>query len=136
MNYILSLIKNRKLIIGIAVVGFIGIGAYLGWNRLESSIYQEGYSAAVIEYQGKLQEAQEEYNREIEYKLIQQRTLLTQRHNNEMRRLEAESVVDKEVQTVTEYIEEKIYVKEECDIVPPDLNRMFNNSIDSINGSK
>ena len=136
MNYILSLIKNRKLIIWIAVVGFIGIGAYLGWNRLESSIYQEGYSAAVIEYQGKLQEAQEEYNREIEYKLIQQRTLLTQRHNNEMRRLEAESVVDKEVQTVTEYIEEKIYVKEECDIVPPDLNRMFNNSIDSINGSK
>lgn len=136
MSYILSLIKNRKLIIGIAVVGFIGIGAYLGWNRLESSIYQEGYSAAVIEYQGKLQEAQEEYNREIEYKLIQQRTLLTQRHNNEMRRLEAESVVDKEVQTVTEYIEEKIYVKEECDIVPPDLNRMFNNSIDSINGSK
>lgn len=136
MNYILSLIKNRKLIIGIAVVGFIGISAYLGWNRLESSIYQEGYSAAVIEYQGKLQEAQEEYNREIEYKLIQQRTLLAQRHENEIRRLKAESVVDKEVQTVTEYIEEKIYVKEECDIVPPDLNRMFNNSIDSINGSK
>ncbi|QHZ59754.1 hypothetical protein HWD03_gp031 [Alteromonas phage vB_AmeM_PT11-V22] len=136
MSYILSLIKNRKLVIGIVVVGLLGISAYLGWNRLESSIYQEGYSAAVIEYQGKLQKAQKEYNREIEYKLTQQRTLLAQRHKNEMRRLEAESVVDKEVQTVTEYIEEKIYVKEECDIVPPDLNRMFNNSIDSINGSK
>lgn len=130
------MIKNRKLVIGIGVALFIGVGAYLSWNKIEDGIYKEGYNDAVQEYQVKLQQAQSQYNKDLENKLIAQRSILKQRHDNEITRIKEESVVDREVQTVTEYIEEKIYVKEECDIVPPDINRMFNNSIGSINGDK
>ena len=130
------MIKNRKLVIGIGVTLFIGVGSYLSWNKIEEGIYKEGYNDAVQEYRVKLQQAQSQYNKDLEGKLLEQRLILKQRHDNEIIRIKEESVVDKEVQTVTEYIEEKIYVKEECDIVPPGLNRMFNNSIDSINGDK
>lgn len=136
MNYIIGLIKNRKVIIGIGAVLFIGVGAYLSWNKIEEGIYKEGYNDAVQEYQVKLQQAQSEYNSSLEQALVLQRDTLSKRHSQEVERIKEESNVDKEVQTITEYIEEKVYVKEECDVVPPNLSRMFNNSIDSINRDK
>ena len=136
MNYIISLFKNRKVVITLIVLVLLSAVSYFGWNKIENGIYEQGYNAAVQEYQAKLNQAQKEYNTELGFKLLELRTSMQRQHEQELSRLQKEQTVDDEVRTVTEYIEREIYVKEECDTVPPNLNRMLNDSIRSINGDK
>lgn len=133
---ILSLIKNRKVIIGVGVAAILGISVWVGWSEIKSGIYDRGYNAAVQEYQEKLNEANAQAQELLIYRLQQQRRELERQEEITLKRIQEEQAVDSEVKTITEYIEKKVYVQDNCDVVPVDLNSMFNDSIRSINGSK
>lgn len=136
MNYILSLFQNRKLVIGFVVVSIIGFSVAFGWNKIKKGIYDKGYNDAVIEYQLKIAEQKEQYDEYVIYKLSELRKELNYQHKQDLIKLEKESKVDEQVRTVTEYIRENVYVQDNCDVVPTELNSLFNDSIRSINGSK
>ena len=133
---ILSLIKNRKVIIGVGVALLIGISVWVGWSEIKSGIYDRGYNAAVQEYQEKINEANAQAQEFLIYRLQQQRRELQRQEEITLKRIQEEQAVDNEVKTITEYIEKKVYVQDDCDVVPVDLNSMFNDSIRSINGSQ
>lgn len=135
MNFILSLIKNRKILIGIGVASLIGISAWVGWSEIKSGIYDRGYNDAVQEYQAKLDEAQAQHQEYVIYKLKEVRRQAEIDKERTIARIKKEQDVDAGVETITEYIEKKVYVQDDCDIVPVDLNSMFNDSIRSINGT-
>jgi len=124
---------NKKTLTAVIAVGVIVL-SYMFWNKLEEGIYNEGYNTAVKEYQLKLIEEQNKHTIELNDKLRQLRVQLLEQHQLEMDKAISEMNVDTKVETITEYIEKKIYVKEGCDTVPTELNGMFNNSIRSING--
>lgn len=132
----ISLIKNRKVIVGIGAALLIGISVWVGWSEIKSGIYDRGYNAAVQEYQEKLDEANAQAHELLVYRLEQQRIELQRQEEITLQRVKEEQAVDDEVKTITEYIEKKVYVQDNCDVVPVDLNRMFNDSIRSINGSQ
>lgn len=133
---VISLIKNRKLLTGIGVVAILGISVWVGWSEIKSGIYDRGYNAAVQEYQEKLDEANAQAQELLIYRLQQQRRELERQEEITLQRVKEEQAVDDEVKTITEYIEKKVYVQDNCDVVPVDLNSMFNDSIRSINGSQ
>lgn len=135
MTYILSLIRNRKLLIGLGVASLIGISLWAGWSGIKSGIYDRGYNAAVQEYQAKLDEAQAQHQEYVIYKLKEARKQAEIDKENTIKRIRAEQAVDSDVETITEYIEKKVYVQDNCDVVPADLNSLFNDSIRSINGT-
>lgn len=132
----ISLIKNRKVIVGIGAALLIGISVWVGWSEIKSGIYDRGYNAAVQEYQEKLDEANAQAHELLVYRLEQQRIELQRQEEITLQRVKEEQAVDDEVKTITEYIEKKVYVQDNCDVVPVDLNSMFNDSIRSINGSQ
>lgn len=133
---VISLIKNRKLFIGFGVAAIIGLSVWIGWSEIKSGIYDRGYNAAVQEYQEKLDEANAQAHELLIYRLQQQREELERQEDITLKRIQGDQSVDAEVKTVTEYIEKKVYVQDTCNVVPADLNSMFNNSIRSINGNK
>jgi len=133
---VVSLIKNRKILASVSVALIIGISAWVGWSEIKSGIYDRGYNAAVQEYQEKLNEANAQAQELLIYRLQQQRRELQRQEEITLQRIQEEQAVDTEVKTITEYIEREIYVQEDCDVVPADLNSMFNDSIRSINGSQ
>ncbi len=135
VTFILGFLKNRKLIIGIGVAAFLGISVWVGWSEIKSGIYDRGYNAAVQEYQAKLNEANAQAQELLIYRLQQQRRELERQEDITLKRIQEEQAVDDEVKIITEYIEKKVYVQDNCDVVPVDLNSMFNDSIRSINGT-
>lgn len=135
MTYILSLIKNRKLLIGVGVASLIGISVWVGWSEIKSGIYDRGYNDAVQEYQAKLDEAQAQHQEYVIYRLKEAQKRAQIDKENTIKRIRAEQAVDSDVETITEYIEKKVYVQDTCDVVPADLNSLFNDSIRSINGT-
>lgn len=136
MLTVLSLIKNNKLIASCIGIIIICAAFYFGWNKIESSIYQEGYNDAVQVYQQQMIDQQNQYSKELEIKLKQLRTNLNRQHEQELARMKADNNVDNKVEEVIKYVTNTVEVPVECDTVPVDLNRMFNNSIRSINRSK
>ena len=135
VTFILGFLKNRKLLIGIGVAAFLGISVWAGWSEIKSGIYDRGYNAAVQEYQAKLDEAQAQHQEYVIYKLKEARRQAEIDKENTIKRIRAEQAVDSDVETITEYIEKKVYVQYTCDVVPADLNSLFNDSIRSINGT-
>lgn len=135
MTYILSLIKNRKILIGFGVASLIGISVWVGWSEIKSGVYDRGYNDAVQEYQAKLDEAQAQHQGYVIYKLKEARRQAEIDKENTIKRIRAEQAVDSDVKTITEYIERKVYVQDTCDVVPAELNSLFNDSIRSINGT-
>lgn len=136
MTFLLSLIRKHKILTSVAgVVSVVGI-LYFFWNEIETGIYDRGYNDAVQVYQEKIAEEQAKNDEFLEYKLNQLRYQLQKQQQEEVERVKEELETDKDVQKVTEYIEREVYVKEECDTVPVDLSRMFNNTIRSINGNE
>lgn len=136
MTYILSLIKNRKLLIGVGVVVFLSIISWVGWSELKNGIYDRGYNDAVQEYQKVIEEQRVKHQEYVIGRLQEVRKQAQVDKDKAIARLRVEQSVDTEVKTVTEYIEKEIYVQDDCDVVPVDLNSMFNDSIRSINGDK
>lgn len=134
MTYILSLIKNRKILIGIGVAAFIGISAWVGWSELKDGIYDRGYNDAVQEYQAKLDKQQQEHQQYVAERLLDVRKQAKIDKEKTIKRIKEEQAVDSSVETITEYIEKKVYVQDNCDVVPAELNSLFNDSIRSING--
>lgn len=135
VTFILGFLKNRKLLIGIGVAAFLGISVWVGWSEIKSGIYDRGYNTAVQEYQAKLDEAQAQHQEYVIYKLKEARRQAEIDKENTIKRIRAEQAVDSDVETITEYIEKKVYVQDTCDVVPADLNSLFNDSIRSINGT-
>lgn len=132
---VLSFLKVHKKIASILGVASLLLTLYLSWNSFTDSIYQDGYDAAVQDYQVKLIEQQNKYQRETEEKIRKLRKQLSEQYAADLERIQSEQNIDTDVDTATKYIREKIYVEKECDSVPDDLNRMFNQSISSINGT-
>ena len=127
--------NNKKIASLAAIALVIGI-AFLSWNKIESGIYNEGYSAAVKEYQRILIEEQNKSTDELNRRLQRLRLELQEQYQREIDRISSDKVIDERVVTVTEYIEKEVYVKEECDTVPVSFNRMLNDTIKSINSGK
>lgn len=132
---VLNFIKAKKTIIsGIGVLATV-LGLYVSWGNIKESHYNEGFQAAVQEYQVKMIEQQAKYKEETESRILQLRETLNRQYKEELERVKSESKVDAQVKTITKYLEKEVHVKEECNTVPVDLNRMLNESINSINGS-
>ena len=91
---ILSLIKNRKVIIGVGVAAILGISVWVGWSEIKSGIYDRGYNAAVQEYQEKLNEANAQAQEFLIYRLQQQRRELERQEEITLKRIQEEQAVD------------------------------------------
>lgn len=109
---------------------------WVGWTELKSGIYDKGYNDAVQLYQERLNEqksAQQEYLiQRLKDNQAQAQIDLTKA----VERVKKDQEVDSKVETVTRYIKEKSYVQDNCDVVPADINSLFNDSIRSINGEQ
>jgi len=132
---ILSLIKNYKkigYIIGaVTVIGTL----YFGYQNFQDKYFQQGYSQAKQEYDVMVAKAVNKNRVEYELRLVKLRQSLRQQAVDEQARRVAEVATDKEVVKVVEYIERKIYVKEECNTVDPVLISLFNDSVSRVNSS-
>lgn len=133
MINIIGLLKNNKKITSVAGVALLIGLFFFTWNKIERGIFDRGYSTAVKEHQQLLIDTQNRYTEELNKRLLNLRLELQEQHQRELDRVSANTKIDERVITVKEYIEKEIYVKEECNAVPVTLNRMFNESIRSIN---
>ncbi len=133
---VLALIKNNKTIATVlSSVALVGV-LWFAWHNIETSIYNEGYNDAVTAQQKRFEEAQNEYRAELVRKLKEQKDELKRQQEIEIERITSEKEVDTKVETVTKFIEKEVYVKEDCDIVPDNLNSLLNETIRSINRPK
>lgn len=129
---------NKKMLSVLLIVAALAGGIF--WfnsykDNLHQHGYDEGYNKAVQEYTQEFLRVSEENQRKTEAKLRELRLELQKQHAQELTRVKEEAEVDKKVDTATEYIEKKVYVKEECNTVDPSLIRMFNESIYRVNSS-
>lgn len=131
---ILSLLKGNKILSGLlGVICLVGILLF-SWNSVKGSIYEDGYKAAVSEYQIKLIEQHNDNIKDTEGKLIELRSNLKVQYQKDLERTMSEQEVDTKVITNTEFIEKEVYIENTCNVVDPDLISLFNKSINSING--
>lgn len=136
MSFILNLFKRRKLVKGIGIFVLLCSTLIFGWVNIKKGIYNDGYQDAVIEYQTKLAKQQKEYDEYVVRRLEELKKDLEYQHNQELLKIQKESKVDDNTRIITEYIKEKVYVQDNCNVVPVELNSLFNDSIHSINGNK
>jgi hypothetical protein len=133
---ILGLIKNYKKVGYLIGVVTLLAGSYFTYTNFQDKYFQQGYSQAKKEYDVMVAKAVSNNVAKYEIRLTKLRQSLRQEAIDEQARRDAEKVVDVEVVEVIEYIERKVYVTEECNIVDPVLISLFNNSVSRINSSK
>ena len=136
MSFLLTLIKNNKLISSGLLIGVLVVGAGFAWNNIRTSIYNQGFKDASDQYTQQMLNLQEEYNTETELKLRSLRTSLIIQHEREVSRIKGERLVDIKTEEVIKYVNKEIFITPECDVVDDSVISLFNESFNRVNSSK
>ena len=136
MQFILSLIKNNKIISSGLLILVLVIGMSFAWKNVKTSIYNQGFKDASDQYTQQMLKLQEEYNIDTELKLRTLRDSLIEQHDQEVTRIKQENLVNKRTEEVIKYVNKEISITPECDTVDNSVIGLFNESFNRVNSSK
>ena len=125
------ILNNGKLIAG--VTGVVGLLTAL--YQLHNHVYDRGYDAAKIHFvaeQNKALDAQREaHNKEVKDIISR----IQQDHQDELNRVRSEREIITKVETVTKYVDKKIIVQAECELLASDVISVLKQATDIVSTS-
>lgn len=128
LSVILKLFTNKKVasILGVLVAV---VGLYGTYSTTKDSWYKQGVKDTEIKYQAELIKERTKATEKLNTELAKLRTELNAGFAAELERIKADTNTEVIVNEVIKYVEKEIPIPVECDSVPPEFIRMYNNLI-------
>lgn len=111
MQMIANLLQYKKHIAAVAGIATLLVTLY----QLHDSVYDSGYSAAVVELTAKHNQALEDARKQYEKEINDSISRMQIDHKEELQRVRNEREIITKVEKVTEYVDKEIIVEAQCD---------------------
>lgn len=135
MTAFLTFLKNYKNILSvISVLAALG-GLYTVYASIKDSWYQQGVSDTTRKYEQAMLDAKEQYDKQLAKELENYRISMNENFARELERAKAEAVTTTKTERVIEYVTNTVEIPGECNVVPPEYRRVYDDAIRAVNGS-